>query len=31
MSARGTLLYADEAIRFIEQIENPVTRSAVGC
>ena len=27
---RGTLLHADEAIRFIEQIPDPVTRSLVN-
>jgi hypothetical protein len=30
MSVPGTLLYPDEAIRFIETIEDPVTRSLVN-
>ena len=30
MSEQGTLLHADEAIRFIETIEDPVTRSLVN-
>jgi hypothetical protein len=30
MTARGTLLDSDEAVRFIEQIANPVTRSLVN-
>jgi hypothetical protein len=30
MSHRGTLLDADEAIRFIEPIEDPVTRTLVN-
>jgi hypothetical protein len=30
MSATGALLYTDEAIRFIEQIPDPVTRSLVN-
>jgi hypothetical protein len=30
MSAHGTLLYCDEAVRFIEQIQDPVTRSLVN-
>jgi hypothetical protein len=30
MSDQGTLLYTDEAIRFIEQIEDPITRSLVN-
>ena len=30
MDARGTLIHADEAIRFIEQIGDPVTRALVN-
>ena len=30
MGDRGTLLYGDEAVRFIEQIADPVTRSLVN-
>lgn len=30
MSNHGTLLYCDEAIRFIERIEDPVTKSLVN-
>jgi hypothetical protein len=30
MTEQGTLLNCDEAIRFIEQIENPVTKSLVN-
>ena len=30
MSGRGTLIHADEAIRFIEQIGDPVTRTLVN-
>ncbi len=30
MSKPGTLLYCDEAIRFIERIEDPVTKSLVN-
>lgn len=30
MGERGTLLYGDEAVRFIEQIADPVTRSLVN-
>lgn len=30
MNGRGTLLYCDEAIRFIEQIADPVTKSLVN-
>jgi hypothetical protein len=30
MSDNGTLLYCDESTRFIEQIQDPVTRSLVN-
>jgi hypothetical protein len=30
MSENGTLLYCDEAARFIEQIQDPVTKSLVN-
>lgn len=30
MSERGTLLYCDEAARFIEQIQDPVTKTLVN-
>jgi hypothetical protein len=30
MSEKGTLLHCDEAVRFIEQIQDPVTRSLVN-
>lgn len=30
MSEPGTLLYCDEALQFIEQIQDPVTRSLVN-
>ncbi len=30
MSEHGALLYCDEAVRFIEQIQDPVTRSLVN-
>ncbi len=30
MSEQGTLLHADEAIRFIESIEDPITRTLVN-
>jgi hypothetical protein len=30
MNETGSLLYADEAVRFIEQIEDPVTRNLVN-
>ena len=30
MSEQGTLLYGDEAVRFIERIEDPVTKSLVN-
>jgi hypothetical protein len=30
MAQHGTLLYCDEAVRYIEQIQDPVTRSLVN-
>jgi hypothetical protein len=30
MAEHGTLLYADEAVRFIEQIPDPVTKTLVN-
>jgi hypothetical protein len=30
MAGQGTLRYGDEALRFIEEIEDPVTRSLVN-
>jgi hypothetical protein len=30
MGEHGTLLYCDEALRFIEQIQDPVTKSLVN-
>ena len=30
MNNRGTLLYCDEAVRFIERIDDPVTKSLVN-
>jgi len=30
MEDRGTLLYADEALRFIESVEDPITRNLLN-